>query len=136
MRIPTLGDGQFAALRAKAGDGEHAGHRGPGHLLLARLDEFAQQGVQAKPPPQRQTQEGLAEIARALHTHPAHIDQFPARPLGGRRRRLAQLHLARRGPSIEQRLELIPARLSLRLLAGELAQSRDDLLARPLCRAH
>ena len=105
-------------------------------LLLPRLDQFRQQRVQPQPPPQREAQERLAKIARPLHAHAAHIDHLPARPRQRGRWRLTQAHLRRhRRPPIEQRLELLPPRLRDRLLAGELAQRRHHLLARPRRRA-
>ena len=136
VRIPALCDAQLRVLPAKARHREHAGHRRPRHLLPARLDQIGRQRVQPQPPPQRQPEKRLAETARPLHPHAAHIDHLPARPRRRVHRRLAQPHLPRhcRLP-IEQRLKLLPTRLLPRLLARQLAQCRHHLLTRSRRRA-
>ena len=138
--VPMLGDPQLAALAVEAGQGQDRGHDGPGHVLLTGLDQALEKRMQPEPPPERQAEVDGAEIAPALHAHPMHVDQLPPRRRrGGLRGRdpLAQNHLARPGcAALQQRLEFRPLGGGRLGALAELAQRGDDLLPRPLRRAH
>ncbi len=66
--------------------------------------------MQAQPPPERERQIDLPEVAHPLHAHATQIDLRPLRPRARPRQLLTQLALPRRGiAAFEQIGHLFPA---------------------------
>lgn len=131
--VPALAECQFRALRTKSAKAQNARHGGPVDLLAAAPNVLLEETVQTEAPPQRQGQIDLAELAHALDSDPGQID---AGPLGRLRGTAKQIGLRGRSwPPVEQASDLVPPGPLVLIQARQLAQRRDDSLARPSCRA-